>query len=76
MYLDFKTLLTEQQDVILYNCSSNLSYARKYYENVNDSNYLHLIFSIKYPKFNKTGLNNSQIIDEKIMINFSFRYNN
>lgn len=76
MYLDFKTLLTEQQDVILYNCSSNLSYARKYYENINDSNYLHLIFSIKYPKFNKTGLNNSQIIDEKIMINFSFRYNN
>ena len=76
MYLDFTTLLTEQQDIILYNCSSNLSYIRKYYENINDSNYLHLIFSIKYPKFNKDGLNSAQVIDEKIMINFSFRYNN
>lgn len=76
MYIQFKTTLINQEDITLNNISSNLSYIRKFYENINDINYLCLLFSIKYPKFEKENLNNKQIINEKTMINFSFRYSN
>lgn len=75
-YIEFRTSLISQEDIVLNNISSDLSYERKYYENIDDINYLCLLFSLKNSKFNDANLNNDQLIKEKKMISFSFRYNN
>lgn len=76
LYIKFKTLLSDLDDIILNNNSSNITFVKKYYENINDKNYICLIFSTKYSKNNSSEFNISNIIKEKIAINFSFVYNN
>lgn len=74
MFLEFVTSLTEKDDILINNISSNLNFVQKYYQLIDGINYLSLMFSIKYQANDNENLKN--IIYDKQMINFSFKYNN
>lgn len=74
MFLEFITNLTEKDDILINNISSNLNFVQKYYQLIDGINYLSLMFSIKYNANDNENLKN--IIYDKQIINFSFRYNN
>ena len=73
MFIEFITNLTDKDDIVISYISSDLNFVQKSYQLINNINYLTLLFSIKYDYVENENINN--LIYNKIMINFSFKYN-
>jgi len=73
LYIEFITNIKNTEEIMPLNVS-NLNFIQKYFKYINGENLTCLLFSIKFNKTNYIELN--RIINEKIMVNFSFKYNN